>query len=398
MDPNPSSLRWQILRRALLRRSTFNSENPSEKARLNKVSRRTSYGFNLIPCNVVNELGEDSDSDSDSYSDSYSDSRDACLCYTLPLPNAPKLLLRSHAISKSAFEFSKSEFQLTTLDLSDGYEPSSPDCEAETTDGPLLSKSASSGQSIIRTPFRRLTQQEFTELRNKGQCFWGGVAVHLLGRPMPQRKDATSLFHFLYSSFFVISNTRLGQWPSEEVLAYYSISHLGSFRNKRVIELGSGYGLAGLVIAMVADASEVVISDGNPQVVNYANSASFGGTKVKSMLLHWDQNEVSDICGTFDVIVASDCTFFKEFHKSFARTIRYLLKDGPSEAILFSPKRGDSLKKFLLEVENSGLHFTTTEMYDTEIWSRHQNFIKGDHSWLNYDSDHCYPLLVEIKR
>ena len=39
-------------------------------------------------------------------------------------------------------------------------------------------------------------------------------------------------------------------------------------RSKKVIELGSGYGLAGLVIAAVTDALEVVISDGNPQVVD----------------------------------------------------------------------------------------------------------------------------------
>lgn len=130
-----------------------------------------------------------------------------------------------------------------------------------------------------------------------------------------------------------------------------------------------------------------------------ANSASLGSTKVKSMILHWDQYEVSDIPGTFDVIVASDCTFFKEFHKGLARTIRCLLKeDGPSEAILFSPKRGDSLDKFLVEVKNSGLHFTITETYDTEIWRRHKIFANGDPSWPNYDSDHCYPLLVSITR
>lgn len=38
--------------------------------------------------------------------------------------------------------------------------------------------------------------------------------------------------------------------------------------SKKVIELGSGYGLAGLVIAAATDALEVVISDGNPQVVD----------------------------------------------------------------------------------------------------------------------------------
>lgn len=42
-----------------------------------------------------------------------------------------------------------------------------------------------------------------------------------------------------------------------------------------MIELGAGYGLAGLVIAAVTDASEVVISDGNPQVVDCIRILSF---------------------------------------------------------------------------------------------------------------------------
>jgi len=44
--------------------------------------------------------------------------------------------------------------------------------------------------------------------------------------------------------------------------------HSNSFRSKKVIELGSGYGLAGFAIAAATEASEVVISDGNPQVVD----------------------------------------------------------------------------------------------------------------------------------
>ena len=44
--------------------------------------------------------------------------------------------------------------------------------------------------------------------------------------------------------------------------------HVNSFRSKKVIELGSGYGLAGFVIAAAKEATEVVISDGNSQVVD----------------------------------------------------------------------------------------------------------------------------------
>ncbi|XVF15921.1 hypothetical protein REPUB_Repub09cG0198200 [Reevesia pubescens] len=158
-------------------------------------------------------------------------------------------------------------------------------------------------------------------------------------------------------------------------------------RSKRVIELGAGYGLAGLVIAAATEVLEVVISDGNPQVVDYIqhniniNSGAFGETRVKSMKLHWHQNEISNLSHTFDVIVASDCTFFKEFHKDLARITWLLLKNGgPSEAIFFSPKRGNSLDKFLEKIEDNGLLFCITESYDTEIWNRHQRFINGNDS------------------
>lgn len=48
------------------------------------------------------------------------------------------------------------------------------------------------------------------------------------------------------------------------LLPFYPISS----RSKRILELGSGYGLAGLAIAASTNASEVIISDGNPQVVD----------------------------------------------------------------------------------------------------------------------------------
>lgn len=90
-----------------------------------------------------------------------------------------------------------------------------------------------------------------------------------------------------------------------------------------------------------------------------------------------------------------DSTFFEEFHNALACTVKLLLRnDGSSEAIFFSPKRGDSLEKFLEKIEENGLHFSITENYDTEVWKRHQGFM--DNSWPGYDKDHCYPLLIRI--
>ncbi|XP_076896007.1 calmodulin-lysine N-methyltransferase-like [Bidens hawaiensis] len=219
-----------------------------------------------------------------------------------------------------------------------------------------------------------------------------------------QRVDnCADLDDFRICNMYDIDNTGLVcSWPSEEILAYYCLLQLDLFRSKRVIELGSGYGLAGLVIAAVTEASEVVISDGNPQVVDYlqrnitANSSVFGSTKVKSMMLHWNHEELSNVSNTFDIIVASDCTFFKEFHTGLVQTVKCLLKEGHSEAIFLGPKRGSSLDDFLMEVKENGLQFTVDEIYDQEIWRRHESFMKNNATWPNYEKDHCYPLLVRV--
>eukprot|EP00257_Ricinus_communis_P021618 XP_015581149.1 calmodulin-lysine N-methyltransferase [Ricinus communis] len=294
-----ASLRWEILRQALLRPHSSMETDKHSASATKCISRKTNHGFNLIPSQLV---------------DKDSNSRDATICYTLPINGSPKLFL---------------------------------------------------------------TQR---------------------------MDDGADLSDFEISNRYNIDNTGLVcHWPSEDVLAYFCLCHAEMFRSKTVIELGSGYGLAGLIIAATTEASEVVISDGNPQVVDYiqrnidANSGAFGSTKVKSMTLHWDQEGTSDMCNNFDVIVASDCTFFKEFHKGLAHTVKLLLRNsGTSEALFFSPKRGDSLDMFLEEIEKNGLNSCVAENYDTEVWMRHQEFMHGDNSWPSYEKNHCYPLFVRV--
>lgn len=219
-----------------------------------------------------------------------------------------------------------------------------------------------------------------------------------------QRTGHADINDFEICNKYDIDNTGLiCSWPSEDILSYYCMSHADMFRAKKVIELGSGYGLAGLVLAAGSEASEVVVSDGNPQVVDYiqrsiaANSKAFGSTRVSALLLHWNNEDLESLSGTFDVIVASDCTFFKEFHQGLVRTVKLLLKDSASsEAIFLSPRRGDSLDRFLDEVKSSGLHYSFSENYDPSVWKRHESLMNGDESWPNYEKDHCYPLLVRI--
>lgn len=91
-------------------------------------------------------------------------------------------------------------------------------------------------------------------------------------------------------------------------------------------------------------------------------------------------------------------TFFKQFHEGLARTVKSLLKhSATSQAIFLSPKRGDSLEKFMGIIKENGLRCELIENYDPTVWNLHKKYVSGaDRTWPNYDKEHCYPLLVRI--
>ncbi|MBA0581655.1 hypothetical protein Gorai_023829 [Gossypium raimondii] len=449
--PSASSLRWRILSRAVLHRA----KNPEDESQLGMklISRKAAKGFNLIPCQLLNHDHE---------------SRDAQFCYTLPTQGCPKLVLTQRLNNNADltdFEICNRhnidntgtvcklllpivyQFQVFSSDvclLLGNMVPLSPSGTKFPNKGETLMlpwwvavhpHTAEGTLGFVNQALRSIAYRTLapgraweTKLSPEDNTFscWGTNSATWLNdtsKTSPEGVDPPSTCLSLSS-----------QWPSEDVLAYYCLSHADMFRSKRVIELGSGYGLAGLTIAATTEALEVVISDGNPQVVDYilhninTNSGAFGETRVKPMKLHWNEKEVSNLSHTFDVIVASDCvvddvssqsiettyspltrgkkslcyelkaksTFFKEFHKDLAQVTELLLKKpGPSEAIFFSPKRGNSLDKFLEEIKDNGLLFSITEIYDPEIWNRHQQFMNGDESWPGYEKDHLSSLLNE---
>ncbi|KAF6174331.1 hypothetical protein GIB67_040824 [Kingdonia uniflora] len=291
--------------------------------------------------------------------------------------------------------------------ISTSLRPTDDSCESDKR-RKISRKTSSQGFNLIKSTLTLINPVDVDDISKPDLDVYVSYTLPLEKDPqlvLRQRVDNKfNLNDFEICNRYDIDNTGLVcHWPSEDVLAYFCLSHKDMFRYKRVLELGAGYGLAGLVIAACTDALEVIISDGNPQVVDYiqhnihANSGAFADTKVNSMLLHWNQDQDSRFFKSFDIIVASDCTFFKEFHVGLAQTIKSFLKHSDaSEALFFSPKRGNSLDMFLKKIQEIGLNFAITENYDQEVWQRHEKFLNGDESWPNYEKDHCYPFLVRI--
>ena len=71
---------------------------PDEQSQtsIKRISRRTSHGFNLIQSHVIH----------DDERATSNNCKDARVCYTLPIPHAPQLFLRSVLFLVFNFEYS----------------------------------------------------------------------------------------------------------------------------------------------------------------------------------------------------------------------------------------------------------------------------------------------------
>ncbi|KAL2630269.1 hypothetical protein R1flu_014955 [Riccia fluitans] len=300
--------------------------------------------------------------------------------------------------------------------LSRAIVPSRQETVGTAIDGELKKVSRRPGGRYNLVPYRVVTSQTKPGIVEEESL----IASRLNGKdilleytiPVPpsvklkvRQKHSINLQDFARSQKSAIDNTGIiCLWPAEEVLTYFCAGHPELFRNKTVIELGAGYGLGGLAIAACTDAAEVIITDGNPAVVDYieqnvkANRLAFGNTEVSASTLYWSREEVPLSGRTFDLVVAADCTFFKDFHADLVHTIKCLLgtsKD--SKAILFNPRRGNTLDMFVEAAESLGLHVEIREQYDAHLWSVHQQLLNGDRKgWPNYDTNHCYPLFLTV--
>lgn len=215
-----------------------------------------------------------------------------------------------------------------------------------------------------------------------------------------------------------VDNTgNIRTWPSEQILLSYVLKHsvcedLYQRRNGCALhccELGSGMaGLAslGLLAHAPVPFGRFDITDGNPLSVknlqvcvdeNIAHGAfaKSSSVRVNVDLLRWDRNASfpMDLAHQCDLLLASDCLFFEEFHSDLAHTIKQLLRPRTGRCFMLQPSRAGSMERFWQIAESQGLHVEHSSDYDAEITTKHTEYLR---SRPDYVPDVHFPTLLVL--
>jgi len=186
-------------------------------------------------------------------------------------------------------------------------------------------------------------------------------------------------------------STGMSVWKGSEVMCTYLRQNSDVVNNKKVLELGAGCGLCGLVCRMALNPESVLITDGDHQVLTnlrynielnglqLADAATLKSSNatISCPQLIWGKNHAikfAEQYGKQDVIVATDCVYIPQSVSPLFETINELLD--PSGLFLFVNTCASACP--MEDVLNIATEFGF-DCFDDELWYHDDDREKKKH-------------------
>jgi predicted nicotinamide N-methyase len=168
--------------------------------------------------------------------------------------------------------------------------------------------------------------------------------------------------------FFQTGDDGVHQWESGIVLARWCIGNEDRIRNARVLELGSGTGLAGICCEKYCRASSVTLTDYNAKVLeNIERNKELNLSQVRVVRLDWTQPS-SYIDDKFDIIIGSDLVYIGAPISQLADTIQHHLAPN-GELTIIMPNKRRATPEFIEAMTQRGFMHAASELDDPFLYS-----------------------------
>jgi len=260
---------------------------------------------------------------------------------------------------------------------------------------------ANSAVSVRRfQTFGLLSTEKYEEERSKGDSDGGTwfkySCQYIPGFSMKIRHLGGSITAERLNGFNNTGNVCV--WPSEEVMAFYCMQHLGDFKGQNICELGGGMTcLAGVALGLYSEANSIELSDGNEESVDNLNDIfkknNFGETRISSSLIRWGSARVEEKKRSlFDTVICADCLFFDEGREDLSQLVFDLLKPGGT-ALMFAPSRNGTFQIFA-DLASKQFQVKVTKEYDNCIWNMHNGLLSTKDA--SYDESLHFPIMMSL--
>ncbi|KAH9518621.1 Methyltransferase-like protein 21A [Bulinus truncatus] len=194
---------------------------------------------------------------------------------------------------------------------------------------------------------------EFTKTKDQGMTTSLALVPYDEKKILPHELSSRK-FHLADEEFIIEQNWQgVGVaavvWDSAVVLGEYLQSNPYLIKGKKVIELGAGTGLAGLVAAALG--ADVILTERASAMTHLTQtltSNSFNKNwKIMAKVLDWTEPIDSQLSDGVDVVIGADIIYIEETFKDLLKTLKSLTSNNNVQILLSCRIRYDRDLKFL---------------------------------------------------
>lgn len=173
--------------------------------------------------------------------------------------------------------------------------------------------------------------------------------------------DRTAVTLKEHTAVVINGTTGLRTWQASKLLSEWCLENRHLLRSKRIVELGCGVGLAGMVVCKTCCPLSYTFTDGHEAVLQSVeenlrrNSVTECHTSVK--MLRWgDHESFKEHCAA-DVILGADLVFDPAVVPALVSTLAALLVHGGTAYIASTVRNCETRALFLSKLDEASLQY-----------------------------------------